>query len=126
MDNSTLTLAKTPKEVVVFHAVSDKMIPTANIIEVLNSFGFDIKDVTPEEFRKIYEENMDENIQGIITEDLTIDDFELNDDDSDIGNIVMMDQTLDILHSLGFDWPECYKEYITKFIKHLNRVHYFD
>ena len=124
---ATLCLSKTPKESTVFHAESDKLIPTANILEVLNSFGFDIKDVTPEEFRKIYEENMDENIQGIITADLTIDDFEEDEsDESDIGQIVKIDQTTDILNALGFEWPECDKDYISKFIKYLNNVHYFD
>ena len=126
-----LALAKTPKESIVFHAVSDKFIPTSDIIDVLNSFGFGIEEVSIEEFRKIYEQNMDENIQGIITADLTIKDFddaleEDESDESDIGELVKMDLTLDILNTLGFNWPECDKEYIKRFIKYLNEVHYFD
>ena len=128
---ATLALAKTPKESVVFHAVSDKLIPTSDIIDALNSFGFGIEDVTPEEFRKIYEENMDENIQGIITADLTIDDFdegtgEVEYDESDSGEIVSIDLTLDILNALGFEWPESDEEYLKRFIEYLNEVHYFD
>ena len=126
-----LALAKTPKESIVFHAVSDKFIPTSDIIDVLNSFGFGIEEVSIEEFRKIYEQNMDENIQGIITADLTIKDFddaleEDESDESDIGELVKMDLTLNILNTLGFNWPECDKEYIKRFIKYLNEVHYFD
>ena len=74
---------------------------------------------------------MDENIQGIITADLTIKDFddaleEDESDESDIGELVKMDLTLNILNTLGFNWPECDKEYIKRFIKYLNEVHYFD
>ena len=101
----------------------------SDIIDALNSFGYGIEDVTPEEFRKIYEQNMDENIQGIITADLTIDDFEDDEDETlenDIGEIVNMNLTLDILNSLGFEWPETDKEYLIKFIEYLNEVHYFD
>ena len=128
---ATLELAKTPKECTVFHAVSDKWIPTSDIIDVLNSFGFGIEEVTPEEFRKIYEQNMDENIQGIITADLTIEDFtETEGEDepveSDDGELVTMDQTVEILKSIGFTWPECDKDYLTRFIKHLIDMKYFD
>ncbi|WP_458406165.1 amino acid adenylation domain-containing protein [Methanobrevibacter sp.] len=126
---ATLELAKTPKECVVFHAVSDKLIPTGNIIDALNSFGFGIENVTPEEFRDILEQNMDENIQGIITADLTFDDFDLEDEDeSESGSdeLVQIYQTLDVLDSLGFEWPECDMNYLTTFIKYLNEVHYFD
>ena len=128
---ATLELAKTPKEITIFHAESDKLIPTSDIIDVLNEFGFGIEEVTPEEFRKIYEQNMDENIQGIITADLTIDDFTEDDEEiglveSDDGQLVKMDQTLEILKTLGFEWPECDKDYLTRFIKHLIDVKYFD
>ena len=128
---ATLELAKTPKECTVFHAVSDKWISTREIIEILNSFGFGIKEVTPKEFRKIYEQNMDENIQGIITSDLTINDLiEAYDEgesiESDDGELVMMEHTLEILKTIGFIWPECDKYYLTRFIKYLIEVKYFD
>ncbi|WP_296860642.1 non-ribosomal peptide synthetase [uncultured Methanobrevibacter sp.] len=128
---ATLELAKAPKECTVFHAVTDKWIPTSDIIDVLNSFGFGIKDVTHEEFREIYKQNMDENIQGIITADLTIDDFAEDDVESeyvesDDGELVVMDQTIEILKTFGFTWPECDKDYLTKFIKHLIALKYFD
>ncbi|MBE6488728.1 MAG: amino acid adenylation domain-containing protein, partial [Methanosphaera stadtmanae] len=124
---ATLALTKTPKESVVFHAVSDKLIPNKNIFNILNSFGFGIEEVTPEEFKKIYEENMNENIQGMITADLSINDFDFDEDvESDYGEIVNQDQTLNILNSLGFNWPECDDEYLTRFIKYLDEVGYFD
>ena len=128
---ATLELAKAPKENTVFHAFSDKAIPLRDIINVLNSFGFGIEEVTPEEFRKIYEKNMDENIQGMITAELNIDDFaednkETEDVESDVYEIVMKEQTLEILKTFGFSWPECDKEYLTRIIRHLVEVNYFD
>nr|WP_296895240.1 amino acid adenylation domain-containing protein [uncultured Methanobrevibacter sp.] len=128
---ATLELAKAPKENIVFHAFSDKAILIRDIIDVLNSFGFGIEEVTPEEFRKIYEKNMGENIQGIITAELNIDDFakdnkETEDSENDVYDLVMMDQTLKILKTFGFSWPECDKEYLIRLIKHLIEVNYFN
>ena len=126
---ATLALAKTPKESMIFHAVSDKLIPNSDIFDALNSFGFEIDEVTPEEFKEIYENNMDENIQGMITADMSINDFDFEDEEEvegDYGELVKIDQTLDILSSLGFDWPECDEGYLERFIGYLNEVHYFD
>ena len=78
-----------------------------------------------EEFKEIYEQNMNENIQGIITADLTLDDLDF-DEEGDDGSIVKMDQTLDILDSLGFEWPVIDEDYLKRFIKFLNEVNYFD
>ena len=125
---ATLALAKTPKESIVFHAVSDKLIPNRDIFDTLSSFGYTIDEVSPEEFIEIYEQNMDENIQGLITADLSISDFDFDEEDmeSDYGEIVSLDQTLEILDSLGFEWPECDKDYLERVIKYLNEVNYFD
>ncbi|WP_303737905.1 non-ribosomal peptide synthetase [Methanobrevibacter millerae] len=122
---ATLLLSTAPKESTIFHCENEKLIPTQNIIDALNTFGFDIKNVSSEEFKEIYEQNMDENIQGIITADLTLDDLDFEDDGDD-GNILKMDQTLDILDSLGFEWPVIDENYLKRFIEHLNEVHYFD
>lgn len=84
-----------------------------------------LKNVSSEEFKEIYEQNMNENIQGIITADLTLDDLDF-DEEGDDGSIVKMDQTLDILDSLGFEWPVIDEDYLKRFIKFLNEVNYFD
>ena len=129
---ATLALAKTPKESTVFHAVSDKLIPNSDIFDALNLFGFEIDEVTPEEFKKIFEENMNDNIMGMITSDMSIDDFggdveEDNEDyEEDYEDLVKIDQTVAILDELGFSWPECDEDYLERFISYLNEVHYFD
>ena len=120
-----IALSKTPNESRIFHAVSDKLISTGDIIDVLNSFGFGIEEVTMDEFRKIYEKNLDENIQGIITADLSIDDLDFEDGEN-LGEIINADYTLDILNLLGFAWPVCDEAYIKRFISYLNDLDYFD
>ena len=122
---ATLLLSTTPKDSTIFHCENDKLISNQEIIDALNSFGFDIKNVSSEEFKEIYEQNMNENIQGIITADLTLDDLDF-DEEGDDGSIVKMDQTLDILDSLGFEWPVIDEDYLKRFIKFLNEVNYFD
>ena len=122
---ATLLLSTTPKDSTIFHCENDKLISNQEIIDALNSFGFDIKNVSSEEFKEIYEQNMNENIQGIITADLTLDDLDF-DEEGDDGSIVEMDQTLDILDSLGFEWPVIDEDYLKRFIKFLNEVNYFD
>ncbi len=61
---------------------------------------------------------------------MTIDDFTDDDDETgveiDDSELVNMDQTLEILNVLGFEWPECDKDYLRRFIKHLIDVKYFD
>lgn len=61
---------------------------------------------------------------------MTIDDFTDDDDETgveiDDSELVNMDQTLEILNVLGFEWPECDKDYLRIFIKHLIDVKYFD
>ena len=64
---------------------------------------------------------MDESIQGLITADLTIDDF-----DEEYVFEENIGQTIEILHSLGFDWPKADKDYLKRLIDYLNTLNYFD
>ena len=109
------------------------MICNGDIVEALNSFGNDINMVSDEEFIKICKENMDENIQGLITSDLSIKDLsdEMEEEFEDYGEeFVEMnlksDQTCEILHSLEFDWPESTQDYLKRFITYLNKFNFFN
>ena len=66
---------------------------------------------------------MNENIQGIITADFTIDDL---GEENDFDENVKIEQTTEILHALGFDWPKPDKEYLKRLIDYLNRFNYFE
>ena len=131
--NAILALSKTPVKCRVFHCVNPNMICNGDIVEALNSFGNDINMVSDEEFIKICKENMDENIQGLITSDLSIKDLsdEMEEEFEDYGEeFVEMnlksDQTCEILHSLEFDWPESTQDYLKRFITYLNKFNFFN
>ena len=118
-----IALCKTPEESRVFHCMNDHYISHRDIVDALNTFGYGIKEVDFEEFKQIYEQNINENIQGIITADFTIDDL---DKEYDFGENLEIEQTTEILHSLGFDWPEPDMEYLKRLIGYLNKFNYFE
>lgn len=65
---------------------------------------------------------MDENIRGLITSDMSIDEYDEELDEF----IVKTDQTKEILHSLGIDWPILTQDYLRSLIKYLNKFNYFE
>ncbi|RAP46085.1 MAG: hypothetical protein BZ135_04305, partial [Methanosphaera sp. rholeuAM6] len=95
-----------------------------DIVDVLNTYGYGISEVDFDEFKQIYEENMNENIQGIITADFTLEDFDEEEDDYEEN--VEIEQTTEILHLLGFYWPQPDKEYLKRLIDYLNKFNYFN
>ena len=118
-----LELCKTPEECRVFHCMNNHYIALRDIIDVLNAYDCGIEEVDVDKFKQIYEQNMNENIQGIITADFTIDEL---DEEDDFDENVKIEQTTEILHSLGFDWPEPDTEYLKRLIDYLNKLNYFE
>ena len=118
-----LELSKTPEKSRVFHCMNNRYIPLRNIVDVLNTYGNGIEEVDGSKFREIYEENMNENIRGIITADITADEL---DEEDDFEENIKLDQTTEILHSLGFDWPEPDEKYLKRLIDYLNELNYFE
>lgn len=86
-------------------------------------YDFGIEEESNEEFREIYNRNMDENIQGLITAEITLDDIDEVDDFEENYEI---EQTTEILHSMEFVWPKPDMEYLKKLIDYLNELKYFD
>lgn len=118
-----LELSKTPEKSRVFHCMNNRYIPLRNIVDVLNTYGNGIEEVDGSKFREIYEENMNENIRGIITADITADEL---DEEDDFEENIKLDQTTEILNSLGFDWPEPDEKYLKRLIDYLNELNYFE
>ena len=118
-----LELSKTPEKSRVFHCLNNHYIPLKNIVDALNTYGNGIEEVDVDKFKQIYEENMNENIQGMITADLVIDDL---DEENDFDGNVKIEQTTEILHSLGFDWPKPDEKYLKRLIDYLNKFNYFE
>jgi amino acid adenylation domain-containing protein/thioester reductase-like protein len=118
-----LALCRTPEKSRVFHCMNNHYISHREIVDALNTYGYGIAEVDFEEFKEIYEANINENIQGIITADFSIDDF---DEEDDFEENVEIEQTVDILQSLGFDWPEPDIEYLKRLFDYLNKFDYFE
>lgn len=94
-----------------------------NMVDALNTYGNGIKEVDVDRFKQIYEQNMNENIQGIITADLAIEDL---DEENDFDENIKIELTTEILHSLGFDWPQPDENYLKRLIDYLNELNYFE
>ena len=120
---SVLELSKTPEKCRIFHSMNNHYISNGDIIDALNDYGYDIRKVNNEEFKEIYEKNMNDNIQGLITAEISVEDYE--EEDSFEEN-VEIEQTTEILHSLGFYWPKPDKDYLKRLIDYLNKFDYFE
>lgn len=66
-------------------------------------------------------------IRGLITSDMSIDELSEDEYDEELDEfIVKTDQTKEILHSLGVDWPILTQDYLRSLIKYLNKFNYFE
>ena len=118
-----LKLCRTPEKSRIFHCMNNCYIAVSDLVDALNDYGYGIEEVSVDKFKRIYEQNMNENIQGIITADMAVDDL---DEEDDFEENVKIEQTTEILNSLGFDWPQPDKEYLKRMIDYLNEFNYFD
>ena len=119
-----LALAKTPNKSRVFNCQNPNFIQNRDIVEALKSFGFEINQVSNEEFHEICMNNLDENIQGLITSDMSMDDAQESGDAYELS--ANIDQTTEILKELEFNWPKPDSDYLKRFITYLNGVGFFD
>lgn len=117
-----VTLIKTPRECRVFNCQNKNFIFNKDIVEVLGSFGYEIGQVSDQEFVDICMENLDENIQGLITSDMSMD-SQSSTDPYEVG--ANIDQTMEILHELGFDWPKPYHDYLERILGYLDGLEFF-
>ena len=118
-----LALSKTPAKCRVFNCQnSSNMIHYGDIVNVMNSCDFKIRKVSEKEFKEICEENMNENIQGLITSDLTMDNLKVELFEENTENT----QTDAILKSLNMEWPKIDENYLKRLIDYLNELKFFE
>ena len=65
---------------------------------------------------------MNENIQGLITSDLTMDNLKIELFEENIDNR----QTDTILKYLNVEWPKIDEDYLKKLIDYLNELNFFE
>ncbi|WP_296880134.1 hypothetical protein [uncultured Methanobrevibacter sp.] len=81
--------------------------------DTINSFN--------EYLSKVWE-CFDENIQGLITSDMSMD-SQSSTDPYEVG--ANIDQTMEILHEFGFDWPKPYHDYLERILGYLDGLEFF-
>ena len=118
-----VTLAKTPRECRVFNCQNNNFIFNKDIVRALGSFGFNIRQVSDEKFKKICMENLDENIQGLITSDMSMDDSQSSAEPYEVR--VKINQTIKILHEMEFDWPNPDHDYLVRASGYLDNLKFF-
>ena len=121
-----IALAKTPSKCRVFNCQNKNELHNSDIIDVLNSMGYDIREVSDNEFIEICRKNMDESIQGLITSDMNIGEEEFYDDETNYEYVLRTDQTVEILESLGFNWPKPDVYYLTRAMNYLKNLGFFN
>ena len=118
-----LALSKTPAKCRVFNCQNNSnMIHYGDIVNVMNLYDYGIKKVSEKEFKAVCEENMNENIQGLITSDLTMDNLKVELFEENIEN----SQTDAILESLNVEWPKIDENYLKRLIDYLNKLNFFE
>lgn len=110
-------VTNTSKKNKVFHVYNNNFITLEDYTKDIKDFGYNLKIVTEEEFRKeilkILQDEKKKTILQNITSDLD-NNYNLNYN-SDIK--LNSDFTIKYLNKCGFNWPIISKEYITEFIK---------
>lgn len=119
---AVLALSKTPEECRIFHCVNPHSVYNREIVDALNSFSYDIETVSDDEFDKICRDNMNEDIQGLITSQA------IGDEDTNEVQVpeVKYEQSVEIAHDMGVDWPEIDEDYLKKLIGYLNKFGFFN
>ena len=120
---SFLHLAKTPKECCLFHAVNNHVIPTIDVIRVMQECGIGIKLDEDEVFmQKIQEADKDPRKAAVLSSILAYKDI--------AKGAVPVEETCgytsQVLARTGFFWNPPDKEYIRKFIGVLAGLGFFD
>ena len=120
-----LVLARTPEECTMFHTYNNHNIYVADIIEIMNSVGLNIRGVEEHEFNNAFNESSnDESKQDKISGLLTNVGMGNGKGHSMIS--VVNNYTIQILYRLGYKWPLISDEYLVMFMKYLKEMNFFD
>lgn len=111
----------------IYHLYNDNFIKISDIIQVLNSTGFDIKIVSNEEFKnRILEISNSENSKDLLG---IINDFDYSNKKNisinyNFSVAITCEYTKKYLHLLKCDWNETSKNYIRKLILYMKKVNF--
>ncbi len=120
-----LVLSRTPKECTLFHTYNNHNIYIADIIEIMNSVGLNIKGAEEEEFNTAFsiarsDESKQDAISGLVTT------VGMGKGKGRSLVSVINTYTIQILYRLGYKWPLISDEYLVLFIEYLKEMNFFD
>ena len=115
-------LATTSNEFNTYHLFNHNHIVMSKLDKILSKLGYELKHITKKQMTELIEfysnqDNGYEMVQGII-QDLNRD----KELDYTPNTIIKSDFTIDVLKTIGFEWPEIDEEYITKYIDYLKKI----
>ena len=119
-----LLLASTPKEMVVFHPCNNHRLPLGDVLYILNGAGCPVKAVENEEFMDAEREAMDVPEKVNALQPLLAYDSDQSSQTTFIR--YESDFTSQILYRLGFRWNPTSHEYVSRFIKAIKSLNFFD
>ena len=117
-----LKLAKTPRENCLFHAVNNHLVPTVDVIRIIQEKGYGISLVEDAEFSKALSEAEQDPQKAAILSSL----LAYNRKMPTVPVPVECEYTNQVLSRLGFFWNMPDREYIRKFIEGISELGFFD
>jgi len=120
-----LLLGQTPRDCTLFHVYNNHQIYIADIIEIMNTLGFDITGAEEDEFNQAFalareDETKQDAISGLVTA------MGMGKGKGRALVTVVNYYTLQVLYRLGYQWPLISDEYLIMFIKYLKEMNFFD
>ncbi len=121
---SILVLATAPKEFTVFHSANSHPVEMGDVIEAMNDCGLKIEKVGDKEFmdeviKATNDDVKSKKVSALIT---------YTSSDNHSHSYILTDNSFSIkaLYRLGYKWPITDQEYLTKAIKSLISLDYFE
>lgn len=120
-----LVLSRTPRECILFHTYNNHNIYIADIIEIMNSLGLNIKGAEEDEFNIAFSKARknklkQDAISGLVTS------VGMGKGKGRSMVYVINNYTIHILYRLGYKWPLISDEYLVMFIEYLKEMNFFD
>lgn len=119
-----LLLATTPDDMVVFHPCNNHRLPLGDVLRILNDAGCRVDAVENDEFMDAEREAMDQPEKVNALQPL----LAYDSDKSSQTAFISYDSsfTSQILYRLGFHWDPTSHEYVSRFIKAIKSLNFFD
>lgn len=120
---AVVLLSQTPREFTLFHAANSHEVEMGDVIDAMNSSGFDIKIVDDETFNSALSKMMEDDEKNMLVSSL----ISYSSSDSLLHKFILTDNTFTIkaLYRLGYRWPITDDDYLLRVIEALRSLDFF-